>query len=58
LILLNPMTPVIEAFRYAYLVSGTVTVGLLAYSVISMFVILIVGLVLFNRIERTFMDTV
>lgn len=57
-ILLNPMTPVIEAFRFAFLGSGTLTVGLLVYSIVSMVAILIVGLILFNRIERTFMDTV
>jgi lipopolysaccharide transport system permease protein len=58
LVLLNPLTPVIEAFRLAYLGSGTVTVGLLAYTSLFTVVILLVGLILFHRVERTFMDTV
>ena len=58
LVLLNPLTPVIEAFRWAYLGSGTVTVGLLAYSAAFTAVILVAGLMVFHRTERTFMDTV
>lgn len=58
LVLLNPITPVIEAFRWAYLGSGTVTIGLLAYSVIFTVVVVAAGLILFRRVERTFMDTV
>lgn len=54
----NPMTPVIEAFRYAFLGGGTVTAGQLLYSVVATGIILLVGLLLFNRVERTFMDTV
>jgi lipopolysaccharide transport system permease protein len=58
LIDLNPMTPVIEGFRLAYLGAGEFTLSDLLYSTISMFVLLIVGLLIFNRVEKTFMDTV
>ena len=54
----NPMTPIVEAFRYAYLGSGTVNFINLGYSFGFMVVVLIIGIVLFNRIEQTFIDTV
>ena len=55
---LNPLSPVVEAFRNGFLGGGTVTVGQLAVSVGVMVAILVVGLMLFSRVERTFMDTV
>ncbi len=58
LIQANPLTPIVEAFRYAYLGSGTVNMANLLYSTGCMIVVLSVGIVLFNRIEATFMDTV
>ena len=58
LILANPMTPIVEAFRYAYLGSGTFTAGDLFYSAGFAAVVLFLGIVLFNHVERTFMDTV
>lgn len=58
LILANPLTPVVEAFRYAYLGAGTVNGPMLAYSALVTLVVLFVGLLLFNRTEATFMDTV
>jgi lipopolysaccharide transport system permease protein len=54
----NPMTPILETFRQAFLGSGTVSLGGLLYSLIFMTVLLAVGLMLFNRVEQTFMDTV
>jgi lipopolysaccharide transport system permease protein len=54
----NPMTAVIEAFRYAYLGGVWPGFGALAYSFGFMVVILAVGIVVFNRVEATFMDTV
>ena len=54
----NPLTPVIEAFRYAYLGTGTVTVGHLLYSLACMVLVLFLGILIFNRVEATFMDTV
>ncbi len=58
LILANPMTPILEAFRYAYLGAGSVNPAMLLYSAAFMLVVLLAGTLLFNRIEQTFMDTV
>jgi lipopolysaccharide transport system permease protein len=55
---LNPIAPVMELFRYAYLGAGTVSAGMLAYSFAITAVILFAGVVMFNKVERTFMDTV
>jgi lipopolysaccharide transport system permease protein len=54
----NPMTPVVETFRYAFLGQGTVEVPHLAYTAAFTLTVLVVGIVLFNRVEQTFMDTV
>jgi lipopolysaccharide transport system permease protein len=58
LIRLNPLTSIVEIFRYAYLGAGTVDLGLLAYSFAVMLVAIAIGVVLFNQVEATFMDTV
>jgi lipopolysaccharide transport system permease protein len=55
---INPMTPIVEAFRYAFLGAGTVDVGHLLYSFGFMVVVVFLGAVIFNRVEQTFMDTV
>ena len=57
-ILANPMTPIIETFRYGFLGSGTFDPLHLAYSTAFTAIILLIGILLFSRIERTFMDTV
>lgn len=54
----NPMTGIIESFRYAFFPSGDFNWNLLAYSTIFSFVILILGVLLFNKTEKSFMDTV
>jgi len=54
----NPMTSIIEAFRYGFLGEGTFTAtSLLITSVITTFILLI-GIIIFNRVERNFIDTV
>ncbi len=58
IILANPMTPILETIRYAYLGAGLVSGTHLLYSFIAMIVVLIIGILIFNRVERTFMDTV
>ncbi|HRW64705.1 MAG TPA: ABC transporter permease [Candidatus Competibacter sp.] len=55
---LNPITPIVETFRYAYLGAGAASPMLLAYSAVVILVVLILGVAMFNRVERTFMDTV
>jgi lipopolysaccharide transport system permease protein len=54
----NPISPVVETFRYAYLGAGTVNVLQLVFSFGLMLVVIIIGAVIFNRVEATFMDTV
>ena len=54
----NPISPLIEAFRYGFMGKGTFSVFDLAYSFVFMVVVLFVGIILFNRTEKTFMDTV
>lgn len=58
IIQLNPMTSIVEAFRYAYLGAGTVDAGKLLYSAGFTLVIVVIGIIIFNRVESTFMDTV
>jgi lipopolysaccharide transport system permease protein len=58
IILANPMTPIIEAFRYAFLGAGETNINYLLYSFGFMVVVVIIGSVIFNRVEQTFMDTV
>lgn len=56
--MINPMTPIIETFRYGFLGAGTID---LKYSLLSWGVtllVLFVGVILFNKVEKTFMDTV
>jgi lipopolysaccharide transport system permease protein len=57
-ILANPMTPIIEAFRFAFLGAGMVKIIHLLYSFGFMIVVVFLGAVIFNRVEQTFMDTV
>lgn len=54
----NPMAPIVEAFRYAMLGSGTFDPTWLAISFVTILTVLVGGIALFNRVERTFMDTV
>ena len=57
-ILANPMTAVIEAFKYVTLGVGYFSWGALAYSFAFMLVLLVLGVVVFNKVQRSFMDTV
>ena len=58
MMLSNPMTPVIETFRYAILGSGTFSLRHLGMSAAAAILILSIGILLFNHVEKTFMDTV
>lgn len=55
---INPLTPMVEAFRYALLGVGTFDSMQLLYTGIFIVVILVFGLLLFGKVEKTFMDTV
>ena len=58
LVLLNPMTGVIEMFRLGVFGTSGATLGMLSYSIVFTAVLFLVGTLIFNRVERTFMDTV
>lgn len=57
-LLINPVTAPVEVFRYAVLGQGTIMPGALAFSGGLTVVILLLGIMIFNRVEKTFMDTV
>ena len=54
----NPLTYVVEAFKYCVLGQGTVTVNGILYSMGFMLVLLFIGTLIFTKVEKTFMDTV
>ena len=58
LIKFNPITAVIETIRYGLLGKGSFSWELLSYSIISTVLILLIGIVIFNKVEKTFVDTV
>lgn len=55
---LNPLSPVVESFRSVLLGAGDIDTGSLIYSGVFMLCALLIGIVMFNKVERTFMDTV
>lgn len=55
---LNPMAGIVEAFRWAVLGAGSPSLRLLAISVLVTLAALLAGILLFNRAERTFVDTI
>jgi lipopolysaccharide transport system permease protein len=58
IIALNPMAPIIEIFRYAFLGAGTIIPWQIALSLSVTMLVLLIGIVIFSRIEKSFMDTV
>ena len=56
--LLNPVTSIIETFKYGTMGVGTFSWGSLTYSFVFMIVLLSLGVVVFNKVQRSFMDTV
>ena len=57
-VFINPVAPLVEAFKYGLIGAGEFNPVRLLYSVIFTFVILFIGVILFNRTEQNFMDTV
>lgn len=55
---LNPVTAIVEAFKYGALGVGTFSWEMLAYSGGFMVVLLAIGVIVFNKVQRSFMDTV
>lgn len=58
LIAANPFTAIIETFRYAFLGKGDFNWIYLGYSAAATVVILFAGIMIFNKVEKNFMDTV
>jgi lipopolysaccharide transport system permease protein len=56
--LLNPMTGIVEAFKYSFFGSGIFSWSMLAYSFGFTLVLLFMAVFMFNRVEKTFVDTV
>lgn len=57
-ILANPLSSIVGTFRYAFLGSGTFSWGMLGYSLAFTIIALFTGIVVFNKVEKSFMDTV
>ena len=55
---INPVTSIIETFKYGTMGVGTFSWGMLAYSFGFMILLLTLGIVVFNKVQRSFMDTV
>lgn len=55
---INPLTGIFECFRYGYLGSGHFEPFSLVFSSVFIGVLLIIGTVIFNKVEKSFMDTV
>ena len=56
--MLNPITPIIELFRAAYLGVPRYSYGYNLLSVVVTIAVFLLGVILFSRTEKTFMDTV
>jgi lipopolysaccharide transport system permease protein len=55
---INPVTSIFETFKYGMMGVGTFSWGMLSYSFVFMIVLLAIGIVVFNKVQRSFMDTV
>lgn len=58
LVKFNPITAIIETFRYGFMGRGSFSWELMGYSLASTIIILLLGTIIFNRVEKTFVDTV
>lgn len=55
---INPLSPIFECFRYAYLGNGSFTIQDLLISTLSIIFLFFLGVIIFNKVEKSFMDTV
>jgi lipopolysaccharide transport system permease protein len=55
---LNPMTSIIEIFRYGFLGHATFSISGFLYTIVFSLAVFILGTVIFNRVEKTFVDTI
>ncbi|MBI4931339.1 MAG: ABC transporter permease [Bacteroidetes bacterium] len=58
IIFANPMTSIIEIFRYGFLGIGSFNLTSLLYSMCVAVVLLLTGIIIFNRVEKNFIDTI
>lgn len=58
ILMLNPMAPVIETFRYSFLGAGTFDTTSWAASIILTAAVVVIGMISFCRVEKSFMDTI
>lgn len=58
LVQINPLTAIMETFRYGLFGEGSFTWGALSYSIIFTVIVVIGGIILFSRVERRFMDVI
>lgn len=58
ILLINPVTAPVEVFRYAVLGQGTILPQYLALSGVMTIAVVVLGIMIFNKVEKTFMDTV
>lgn len=56
--MVNPISPIVEVFRCALLGKGTFSIETILYSTVFAIVILVFGVLLFRRVENSFMDTI
>ncbi len=58
IISMNPLTPIMESFRYAFFSIGSFDWSGLAFTSVFSFGVLFIGIIIFNQVEKSFMDTV
>lgn len=58
LMTLNPITPIVETFKFGALGAGSFSWWSLGYSFVFTLLLLAIGIITFNRVQRSFMDTV
>jgi len=58
LFLLNPLTSLFEAFKYGFFGRGTFDIMWIMYSIAVTIVFLVLGIIIFNKVEKRFIDTV
>ena len=58
IILLNPVTPIVETFRYGFLGTGLFSWAYLGYTCLITTMLLVIGTIVFNKVEKSFTDTV
>lgn len=54
----NPLTGIFECFKYAWIGVGDFSPFMLGISTMTILILLVIGVVIFNKVEKTFMDTV